>query len=487
MLTLNEVEELEWLLAQEELRKARESLQGFARAVMPSWQGGHHLDALCAKLEAVERGECKRLLVTMPPRHGKSQTTSILFPAWALGRNPRKKFIVSSYGADLAQVLSRETQRVVDSEAFHATFPATGLNESNVRSAAGKPLRNVDQWEMVDGATGRAAGGGYKCVGVGGSLTGHGGDVLIVDDPYKNRAEANSPTIRAGVNDWYKSTLRTRLAPGGAIIIIATRWHPDDLTGMLRKDADGERWEVLDLPAIDEQGRALWPERWPLEELNKIKAAIGRHEWASLYQGQPTVRGGNVFKVDRIRREDASKWPALKWVRCWDMASTMKQRTGDDPDWTCGVLGAITKEKDGATGAMLPHLWIRDVQFLRHDAPARNARIKAVAESDGPAVQVCVESFAAYKDAFKELQAALMGSRGVRGVAPKGDKMVKAAPLEPIFEAGNVHVPEGAPWLDQWLQHFEEFPTGAHEDGVDATALVWHSQTGGSGVWLPGS
>lgn len=471
MLTQDEAEELAYLVEELELSNARQSLQSFARRVMPTWQGGKHLDALCSKLEAVERGECKRLLITMPPRHGKSQATSILFPAWALGRDPRRKFVVASYGADLAKKHGRECNRIVAGDAFRVLFPSCTLGGALVDTA--------DEWETPGG-------GGYKSVGVGGALTGHGGDFLLVDDALKSRAEANSPTTRNAVLDWYRSVLRTRLAPGGSIIVIATRWHPDDLTGTLRKDADGEQWEVLDLPAIDAEGRALWPERWPLEELAKIKAAIGRHEWASLYQGEPTIRGGNVFKVDRIRLDDPAKWPALNWVRCWDMASSMKQRASDDPDWTVGVIGAIHKEKDPATGAMLPHLYIRDCQIFRHDAPARNARIKQTAESDGPGVQICVESFGAYKDAVKELQAALMGIRSVRSIAPRGDKMVKASPLEPIFEAGNVHVPVGAQWAGQWLQHFEEFPSGAHEDAVDATALVWHAQTSGNSMLMPG-
>lgn len=469
MLTPDEAEELAFLVGKLEADNARATLQGFARAVMPTWQGGKHLDALCAKLEAVERGECKRLIVTVPPRHGKSQTASILFPAWCLGRDPRRKFVVASYGADLAKKHGRECNRIVAGESFRALFPACSLG--------GDLVDTQDEWETPGG-------GGYKCVGVGGALTGHGGDYLLVDDALKNRADANSPTIRAGVTDWYRSTLRTRLAPGGAIIIIATRWHPADLSGILLNDKEGEKWDVLHFPAIDHEGKALWPERWPLEELAKTRASVGRHEWASLYQGEPTVRGGNIFQVDRIREENPDKWEGLRFTRAWDMASSVKQRSGDDPDWTVGVLAAIRKEKDASTGAMIPHLYVRDVIFLREESPRRNARIKQAAEQDGQGVQIVVEAFGAYKDAANELTQALAGQRSIRQIRPPGDKMSKAAPLEPIFEAGNVHVPAGAPWLAQWLQHFEEFPQGAHDDACDATALIWHAQTGGSGAWL---
>jgi predicted phage terminase large subunit-like protein len=196
------------------------------------------------------------------------------------------------------------------------------------------------------------------------------------------------------------------------------------------------------------------------------------------------VRGGNTFKVENVRRENPASWPqGLRWARCWDMASSVKQRAGDDPDWTVGVLGAIHRERDPITGATLPHLYVRDVIFLREEAPRRNARIRMAADTDG-SVPICVEAFGAYKDAAADLANVLHGVRTVRQLRPPGDKMVKAQPLEPIFEAGNVHVPADAPWLNQWLTHFEEFPAGAHDDAVDATALVWHAQAGGCGILM---
>jgi predicted phage terminase large subunit-like protein len=458
-------------------RRARGSLLDFNRYVMPDWQDGRHLELIASKLEDIHHGRCTRLILSVPPRHGKSQQAAINFPAWSLGLNPTQKFIVASYAADLAQRLSREAQRRIESEAYARLFPGTGLNPKNVRAMSGAPLRNVDQWEICDMRTGGPTGGGYKCTGVGGSLTGHGGDVLIVDDPFKNRAEANSPTVRQGVLDWYRSTLRTRLAPGGKIIVIQTRWHPGDLAGYLIDDSEGEEWEVINLPALDENGNALWPERWPREELLKIQAAVGRYEWEALYQGRPTVKGGNLLKIAGVQIHDSTEgWPEKRHSRTWDLASTAKQRHGDDPDWTCGALGCITRERDGATGAMLPHLWVRDAVFCREEAPKRDALIRATASRDGAGVSVYVEAFGGYKDAFTTLKQALGGVHMVRQLRLPGDKAVKAAPLEAIFEAGNVHLMRG-PWNAEWLKQHEEF-TGrdgaTHDDAVDTSAMIYH-------------
>ena len=182
-------------------------------------------------------------------------------------------------------------------------------------------------------------------------------------------------------------------------------------------------------------------------------------------------------------------WPETKHVRVWDLASTVKQRSGDDPDYTCGSLGTVTFEHDPATGAKVPHLWIRDCKFCREEAPKRNSIIKKTAEEDGPSIAIKVENYGPYKDACAELKLALKGLRSVQGVKMKGDKLVKASPLEPIFEAGNVHLHRG-PWNARWLQQHSDF-TGidgaSHDDSVDCSSLILDHFTGkSSGLAMPG-
>lgn len=462
------------LLQAQAILEARASLLGFATFVRPEFDPTpRHIRELAQGLEDIAAGTIDRLMVSMPPQHGKSWLSSQLFPAYVMAKNPGVRLATASYSADRAEKNSRDTRAIVRDAPYLQLFP-----KMKVDTSANRILGNYKRVDIDRADEWSAGASSYKAVGVDGPLTGFALDGIVMDDLLKDWAEAQSATMRNRAWDWYRAVVTTRNPKWQ--VMVSTRWHPDDPSGrMLREEPD--RWRVVDFPAIENEDTEneipLWDcEKFGLENYRKIRKLVGRTMWSCLYQQRPTVSGGNVFNVNRVSMEDVNKWQVLRWVRCWDMASTFKQRTGDDPDWTVGVLGAVTYERDGATGAMLPHLWVRDVQFIRHDAPARNERIRATAQSDGQAVNVCVESFGAYKDAFKDLQGALTGLRIVRQLSPRGDKMVKAAPLEPMFDAGNVHVPAGAPWLRQWLQHFEEFPAGAHDDAVDATALVWHDQ-----------
>lgn len=453
---------LESLLA---IHKARDGLLDFAAYICPNYDTTpHHIRALAAKLEEVEAGKIDRLMVAMPPQHGKSWLCSQIFPLWCMARQEGVRLATASYAADRAEGNSKSARALARDEAFLRLYPALGCG-ANAKAMTDR----ADEWN--------AGKSSYKAVGVGGGLTGFPVDGMVMDDLLQDWAEAQSPTQRQKVWDWYCSVVMSRNPRWQ--IMVATRWHPDDPSGRMLK-AEPDRWHVVNFRALEGQGddeKPLWDcPKFGLDNYRKIRAVIGRTQWAALYQQEPTISGGNVFKVAGVRECMPEDFPQVRYVRAWDLASSVKQRTGSDPDWTVGVLGAVTKEQDHATGAMLPHLWIRDVVFIRAEAPQRNAKIKATADMDGNAVRVAVEAFGAYKDAAAELRLALAGTRIVVELRPPGDKAVKAAPLEPIFERGNVHVPKGAPWLAQWLTHFEEFPAGAHDDAVDATALVWHEQ-----------
>ncbi len=239
---------------------------------------------IAGALERVERGEVDRLMVTMPPRHGKSELVTKRFPAWCLGRNARRQIITASYNSDLARDFGRAVRNIVNGQKYGNIFETRLAVDSKA----------ADRWNTnLDGA--------YVAAGVGTAVTGRGADIFIIDDPLKDRAEAESELQRQKVWDWYTSTAYTRLMTGGCIIVVQTRWHEDDLAGRLIEKMDkgqGDKWHCLDLPAINNAGEPLWPERYDLEALERIKAAIGPRDWSALYQQQPSPDDGDFFKRD---------------------------------------------------------------------------------------------------------------------------------------------------------------------------------------------
>ena len=394
-------------------------------------------------------------MVFMPPRHGKSQLTSVQFPAWYLGRNPSKEVVVSGYSGELTRKHSRLARDLYTSPEYGEIFHNSRKNAVDRES----------EW-------GTEQGGSFYAVGVGGALTGRGANIGIIDDPVKDRAEAQSHTIRAKVLDWYRSTFRSRIMPEGAIIIVMTRWHPDDLAGVLLQEANegGEQWEVIKLPAVNDAGEALWPDMWPISELDLIKASVGSYEWSSLYQQEPTIRGGNIFKTAGVRIYDTTEgWPDVRPLRCWDLASTAKERGKNDPDYTFGVKGFIHTQNG------LPHLYVLDAVYGQWDAPERDRAILSAHSRDDQSCKWYIEAFGGYKDTFTNFRHMLKGKRVVHKSQLTGDKLTKASPLEPIFEAGNVHILRGG-WNEIWLRQFEQFDGqgGSHDDAVDATAMIWH-------------
>ncbi|MBR1146686.1 terminase large subunit domain-containing protein [Bradyrhizobium sp. AUGA SZCCT0431] len=274
-------------LARREL--ARRKLLPFICFNFPDYKTNWHHELIAEKLERVERGELKRLIVVMPPRHGKSELCSVQFPAWAIGRNKDKNIIEASYSADLATDFGRQVRNIIAGEKYHHLFPSVELAEDS--QAKGK-------WNT----NGRGA---YNAVGVGGATTGKGADILIIDDPVKNRQDAESEVVRESTWNWYTSVARTRLSPQGAIIIPLTRWHDDDLVGRILRSENASEWEVLHLPAIateDEQyrkrGDALWADHFSLDILESTKRDIGSYDWSALYQGNPLDSESQEFRKD---------------------------------------------------------------------------------------------------------------------------------------------------------------------------------------------
>ena len=435
-------------------RRCEISFEDFFRQHPPSpnYAFGKHTNAIIAALQgatdAIERGENKYLIINVPPRHGKSDICSRRFPAYHLCRNPEHEVILTTYSADLSEYMSRSARKC-----FEEVGPKYGLRLSLDQNQVGA-------WGLEDHK------GALFAIGLGGTITGRGANVLLIDDYCKNRAEAESETIRNSVWDSFRSDLMTRLAPAHAVVILATRWHEDDLVGRIQKEMESDpkfpRFEVLNFPAQDEAtGEYLFPERFPAEWYEAQKAAVGSYAWATLYQGNPQPRTGRLLRADLVKFVRLAEVPQLKLVRGWDLASSEKERISDNPDFTVGT-------KVGFDGT---RLWIVDVVRGQWSAPKRDSVMQETARKDGRNVEVRIEIVAGYKDTFTRAKAALAGEAFVRGVTPHGDKVARASILEPIFEAGNVMVVI-AGWNSAWVAELLGFPKGKKDDQVDSCVVA---------------
>ncbi len=436
---------------------ARRSLLDFTLYTFPEYQVNWHHEILCKYLDKFVRGDIKRLMVFMPPRHGKSELVSRRLPAYILGKNPNTSVIATSYTADLASMMNRDVQRIIDTPEYAEVFPNTTLYGKNVRAIAGSSyLRNSDIFEIVGHK------GYYKSAGVGGAITGMGCDCGIIDDPIKNRAEAESPTYRNALWNWYVSTFYTRLEKDAKILVTLTRWHEDDLAGRLLEamdtEGDADQWTILNFPAVSEgdeeerqPGEALWPGKYPESELKKIKANLGSYEWTAMYQQQPSSPEGMLLKREwwKYYSQRPDKFDDI--IQSWDC--TFKDTDGTD--YVVGqVWGRIGAEKyllDQVRARMdLPRTMqaIRNLTSKWPDARAKFIEDKA----NGPAVIQMLK---------KEVS-------GLIPVNPEGGKMVRAQAVSPDIEAGNVHLPNLAPWVNDFVEECAAFPNGKHDDQVDA-------------------
>lgn len=415
------------------------------------WRPSRHLLLLTETLEKVSSGEIKRLIVTMPPRHGKSEVVSKKYPAWHLGRNPNDEIILASYSIDLSRSFSRIARETLQ-------------GASNVFNVKLDPNHSTaESW----GIAGKR--GGLVAAGVGGSITGKGARIAIIDDPIKNAEEANSEVIRQKVWEWYQSTLYTRLTPDGRIILVMTRWHEDDLVGrLLEKERQeikegthtGDRWQVINLPAIAEsndilgrsEGEALWPEYgFNLQRLEQIRRDVGSYVFNALYQQRPAAMEGSMFKRNWWRFYETLPTSFDEMMQSWDMSF----KGSDGSDFVVGqVWGRIGANKylvDQVRGRMDITETIHHIQRLTIKYPL--ARLKLIEDkANGPAVI-----------------SLLKGSiSGLVAVNPDGGKVARASAMLPDLEAGNIYLPRNVGWLDDFLHEASAFPRGAHDDQVDA-------------------
>ncbi len=438
---------------------ARTSLAAYAALVFPGYKLFKHHSLLVDRLEAVADGKITRLMVSMPPRMGKSLTCSELLPPWFLGRNPSKSVICASYSQEFVEGFGRKVRNFVADSRTSAVFPELKLSDDSTS------MKRFDT----------TAGGSYYAVGRGGSATGRGGDLIICDDPLKDADESRSEIVRKQLHEWFSSVLYTRKQPNTAIIIISTRWHFDDLTGWLLKEHPEERWNVLNLAAIadtDEgwrkEGEPLWPERFPLEEMEQTKRMLGMYAWSALYQQRPVPEEGAIFKTEWWKR-----WSELpKLTRVIVSADTAFQ-TGKSSDYS-----VFTAWGEAQTGFYLLDLWRGRVEFpqLKRELITFAARWKAS--------KILVENAASGQSLFQELK---QGTKlPVFPIKVDKDKVSRAHAASPLVEAGRVFIPGRAPWLPEFFDEMATFPAGAHDDIVDSVTQGLNYMRGSNmtyGLW----
>lgn len=475
----------------EAIERARSDILAFTLYTNPKYNVGWHHRRLCQKLNDFASGKIKRLMVFMPPRHGKSELVSRRLPAYLLGQNPDAKIISASHTADLASAMNRDVQRVIESPLYKDLFPDTSLNSSNVRTMAdGSYLRNSNEFEVVNHV------GAYKCAGVGGGLSGRGGDFLILDDPIKDAAEAESITQRDGLMEWYNTVFESRGEKNAAILITLTRWHEDDLAGRLLKlakeDPNADQWEVVCYPAIKEaitheedpreEGEALWPWKYPIEALLKKKAA-GSRVFNSLYQQRPSSESGDILKREwMIKRFD--KLPELRRGR-WDtllvsadLRFKSDKNSGDYVVFQAwGRLGARIYFLGEARGRWSFTESIREFKKIVNATPIGAFRLSGLNEklienkANGPALESVLT---------KEVPGMIL-------VEPDGGKVARTNAVTPLWEAGNVYLPtkDFYPPIDDIVEEWVSFGPGcAFDDRTDTMSQALNRLETYTSNWL---
>ena len=425
----------------------------FVEKVWPSFISGAHHKRMAEAFERVASGQLKRLIINMPPRHTKSEFASYLLPAWFLGRFPHKKVIQTSHTAELAVGFGRKVRNLVDSEVYKEIFPSLSLQADS--KAAGR-------WNT-------SKGGDYFAIGVGGAVTGKGADILIIDDPHSEQEAAMAavnPEVYDKVYEWYTSGPRQRLQPGGSIVVVMTRWAQRDLTGQVLKSAaqrGGEEWEVIEFPAILPSGNPLWPQFWSLEELKALQEELPNAKWQAQYQQNPVGNESAIVKRDWWKWWEEDDPPECEFIlQSWDTAFEKTQRADYSAGTTWGIFNC--KEDGNRPNIILLNTYKKRVEFpeLKKDV------LKEYKEFEPDAL--IVEKKASGAPLIYDLRA--MGVPVQEYTPSKGqDKIARLNAVSDIIASGKVWVPKTR-WAEELVDEIAAFPSGEHDDLVDATTLA---------------
>ena len=524
LLTELERERLLLLTQAKRVRRARKSLKEFTLFTKPDYSVNWHHDYIFEKLDAFIRGDILRLMLCMPPRHGKSELTSRRLPAYIFGLYPDAQIIATSYSADLASMMNRDVQRIIDDDRYIRLFPETGLMNGNNRSSSrsGGYLRNSDIFEIVGHR------GSYRSAGIQGGVSGMGAHFLLIDDPFKNRAEASSPTIRKTVWETYTSALYTRLEPfegtSGRVLVTNTRWHEDDLSGRIIEaarngDLDGDVWEVINFPAIAEyappkmdpieepveydpdavvelkprprvfildssaydprqEGEALWPSKYDEKALSTIRVTIGAYDWGALFQQHPSPTEGGILK-----RHQWSFWYPAEMQR---PPQPVVVRMGDGSFYECPQIPLPQIEyqiqswdcafkKTDTSDFVVGQVWgvagankiLLDQIKGRMDFPGTVKAVKALSRRFPEAATILIEDKANGSAVIASLRDSLSG---IIPITPEGGKEARVNAIASTVESGNVFLPHPSCqfWVGDLIEECAAFPNATHDDQVDA-------------------
>lgn len=504
-------QEIEALQLASKAALAREHLLDFAQLIDPSYERPPHIEVLGQHLEAVENGDIRRLIVTMPPRHGKSHTASGLFPSWCLGRDPTRRFILLSYAEMLANSYSVQNRDTISvNERWPLVFPSVTISSS---------VRAAEKWALHNQRD------SFIASGIGGAITGFGAWCLIIDDPFKNEEEAASASYRDKIYRRYTTSARTRLTPDGRVIIIMTRWNEEDLVGKILSSDEGREFVVLHLPAesygIEEdyigredevrfipktaypdalgrpKGEPLWANRYDKTFLQGIKTSL-QYDYVALYQGAPTTPEGTKFRRANFQpitplMLDMMNVKPLKRARSWDLAWS----SSTSADWTVGIRATLysevhpkdpkfNAEKKPPAAFNLPPVFVVVEDVVRWQLEWDNyaEKMLEVTKGDGPGFEVLIEATASQSTAFKSLRSdvRLIDTRLIP-IRPDSDKEIRAKPSMRFSALNGITVYQprlGDPyvWEEPFLKELGDFPRGVNDDQVDAmTQLINH--------WMP--
>ena len=450
----NEREEI--LLTAKELtdgetrEKAQKQFIPFVKQMWAGFIDGRHHKVMAKKFQEIADGKTKRLIINMPPRHTKSEFASYLLPAWYLGKYPDKKIIQCSNTAELAVGFGRKVRNLVDSEQYKKVFPNVALRSDS--KAAGRWSTNAN--------------GEYFAIGVGGTVTGKGADLLIIDDPHSEQEAAlasGDPSVFDKVYEWYTSGPRQRLQPGGSIVVVMTRWSKRDLTGKILKAAverDGDEWEIIDFPAILPSGMPLWPEFWNIDELQALRTELPLSKWQAQYQQQPTSEEGAIIKREWWQIWEGRNPPPCEFIiQSWDTAFTKNERSDYSACTTWGVFYMNENPND-------PHIILLDAFKKRMEFPElKEAALRHYREYEPDAF--IVEAKASGAPLIYELRA--MGIPVQEFTPTRGnDKIVRINSVSDLFASGRVWAPETR-WAEEVVEEMAAFPNSDHDDLVDST------------------
>ena len=448
-----------------DLKKQEDCKEDYLEFVKASWPGfieGEHHSLMARAFERVARGELKRLIINMPPRHTKSEFASFHLPAWFLGQYPDKKVIQTAHTAELAVGFGRKVRNLVGSEDYQKIFPGVKLQQDS--KAAGR-------WNTSDG-------GEYFAIGVGGAVTGKGADLLIIDDPHSEQeGQSLDPSVFNKTYEWYTSGPRQRLQPGGSIVIVMTRWHKRDLTGQILKSSvqrsGADEWEVIELPAILPSGNSLWPSFWSLDELEKLRSELPVAKWSAQYQQDPTSEEGAIVKREWWNYWTEDHPPACDFIiQSWDTAFLKKQRSDYSACTTWGVF--YTPDDTGKDQA---NIILLDAFKARMEFPELKQRAFEEWRQWKPDAFI-VEGKAAGMPLIFELRS--IGIPVQEYTPSRGnDKIARVNAVSDLFASGIIWCPERR-FAEEVIEEFASFPAGEHDDLVDSStqALIRFRQGG---------